>query len=61
MRVSNSGAPFPDDLDIAQGPGLGLQLVHLLVEQLEGRVELESRAPTTFRISIPRQVFQAAI
>jgi two-component sensor histidine kinase len=41
---------FPENLDFRNTGSLGLQLVNILVEQLEGTIELQKGAETTFKI-----------
>jgi two-component sensor histidine kinase len=41
---------FPEDIDLKNTSSLGLQLVNILVEQLEGTIELEKDEGTVFRI-----------
>jgi two-component sensor histidine kinase len=41
---------FPEKLDFRNTGSLGLQLVNILVEQLEGTIELQNGAGTTFKI-----------
>lgn len=40
LIISNSGAPFPQDIDIEQSVTLGLQLIQALTRQLGGHLEL---------------------
>jgi PAS domain S-box-containing protein len=56
LILSNSGRPFPSDIDINAPKTLGLQLVTALVGQLGGSMELvRSPHPTyTVRFPIPR-------
>lgn len=61
MTVSNSGRPFPEGVDPAGAGGLGLQLVRMLVEQLDGAIRLERSPHTRFLITVPRQAFEAII
>ena len=58
LVVSDSGVGLPADLDWQRLPSLGLELVSILTQQLEGTLELErgaglpeGRAGTTFRIT----------
>lgn len=53
MRIANSGARFPEKVDFAASPSLGLQLVHSLVSQLAGTAELTRDPHTSVRIDIP--------
>ena len=48
---SDNGVGFPKDLDFRKTQSLGLQLVNTLVEQLEGAIELDRTAGTTFKIA----------
>jgi len=50
LIVSDDGVGLPQGLDFRNSPSLGLQLVNTLVEQLEGTIELEKAAGTTFTI-----------
>jgi PAS domain S-box-containing protein len=50
LAVSDDGVGLPPDFDVHRAPTLGLQLVTALVEQLRGRLEIERRAGTTFRV-----------
>lgn len=50
LVVSDNGLGFPENVDFRSTTSLGLQLVNILVEQLEGTIELESDSGTRFRI-----------
>lgn len=51
LVVRDDGIGWPDGLDIATSKGLGLQLVSLLANQLDGELDvLERRAGTALRI-----------
>ena len=50
MVVSDDGVGFPDDLDVAQTESLGLQLVTMLVEQLQGTLHIDRSQGTSFEI-----------
>lgn len=50
LVVSDNGLGFPENLDFRNTGSLGLQLVNILVEQLEGTIELQNGAGTTFKI-----------
>ncbi|WP_440948385.1 histidine kinase dimerization/phosphoacceptor domain -containing protein [Methanosarcina sp. T3] len=50
LTVSDNGIGFPEDIDLKQTSSLGLQLVNILVEQIEGSIELERGKGTEFRI-----------
>ncbi len=50
LVVSDNGLGFPEGLDFRNTGSLGLQLVNILVEQLEGTIELQKGSETTFKI-----------
>jgi two-component sensor histidine kinase len=41
---------FPENFDFRNSRSLGLQLVNILVEQLEGTIEFERGTETVFKI-----------
>jgi two-component sensor histidine kinase len=53
LAVYNSGRPFPDNVDLRTAGSLGLRLVSVLVDQLEGTIELQRRPHTEFTIRFP--------
>lgn len=54
LQVQDDGIGIPADFDWAETDSLGLQLVSTLTEQLEGTIELDRIAGTTFTIVFPR-------
>lgn len=50
LVVGNDGHPIPEQLDIAQSPTLGLQLVRLLTRQLNGKLDVQRERPTRFAL-----------
>lgn len=56
LTVSDSGPGIPVDMDWRHTESLGIQLVIMLTEQLEGEIQLERNKGTTFLISFPRPV-----
>jgi PAS domain S-box-containing protein len=50
LEVSDNGLGFPENIDFRNTSSLGLQLVNILVEQLDGTIELENGAETVFKI-----------
>ena len=54
LQVRDDGIGIPSDFDWAETDSLGLQLVATLTEQLEGTIELDRVAGTTFTIVFPR-------
>jgi two-component sensor histidine kinase len=51
LTVSDDGAGLPDGFDYRNTNSLGLQLVSILTEQLEGTVELDTVRGTTFKVT----------
>jgi hypothetical protein len=53
LTISNTGRPFPEDVDLDNPSGLGLQLVSALVAQLKGTLELQRSPNPVFTIRFP--------
>ncbi|MFQ6039001.1 MAG: histidine kinase dimerization/phosphoacceptor domain -containing protein [Candidatus Aminicenantales bacterium] len=51
MVVSDDGVGLPKDLDVQRVKSLGLQLVCMLVEQLQGEMTIKSGKGTSFEIA----------
>lgn len=54
LIVRDNGIGVPDDLDLKRTKSLGLQLVTILTEQLEGTLEINSDCGTEFKICFPQ-------
>ncbi|WP_372657261.1 sensor histidine kinase [Hydrogenophaga sp.] len=50
LSISNDGAPIPEGLDLQQSGTLGLQLVHLLTQQLHAELQVQRTLPTRFTL-----------
>ena len=50
IRVKDNGVGLPAHLDLRETETLGMQLVNLLVDQIEGRIEVERKTGTEFRV-----------
>jgi two-component sensor histidine kinase len=53
LVVSDTGIGFPGDLNFRDTQSMGMQLVVILVDQLEGAIELAKCKGTEFRITFP--------
>ncbi len=53
LAVADDGVGLPEQLDIEHTESLGLQLIPILAEQLEGRVHVDRSRGTRFEISFP--------
>jgi two-component sensor histidine kinase len=53
LTVTDNGVGFPSELDLEDAESLGLRLVKMLIQQIEGTLELGKDAGTTFRITFP--------
>jgi two-component sensor histidine kinase len=51
LTVSDDGVGLPPGLDVRTTPSLGLQLVHLLAEQLHGTLTVERHTGTTITLT----------
>jgi len=54
LTIKDNGIGFPEELDFRKTESLGMQLVIMLVEQLEGTIELERKKGTTFTITFEK-------
>lgn len=55
LVVRDNGIGFPKNFKIKKTTTLGLQLVVSLVEQLKGRIDLNRRGGTEFRVAFPEK------
>ncbi|MFW5688820.1 MAG: ATP-binding protein, partial [Spirochaetota bacterium] len=53
MTVSQSGRPLPDDVELSSSRSSGLGLIHELVTQLKGSVDVQRHPSPTFTIRVP--------
>ena len=51
LTVRDDGIGFPEGIEIAQADTMGLQIISLLTEQLDGRVEVKRDSGTAFSVS----------
>ncbi|MDI6644135.1 MAG: sensor histidine kinase [Methanobacteriaceae archaeon] len=51
LIVSDDGVGLPPDMDYTRTKSLGLQLVHALTSQINGKVEINGSNGTTFKIT----------
>ena len=56
LVVGDTGVGFSQDIDFRETESLGLQLVTTLVDQIDGRIELDAREGTKFRIELEKGV-----
>jgi PAS domain S-box-containing protein len=54
LTVADNGIGLPADLDTRNTHSLGLQLVHMLVKQLRGKLEISTDGGTTFVVRLRR-------
>ncbi len=55
LSVADDGKGFPEKIDFKNTDSLGLQLVKILVEQIEGCIELKRDSGTEFKIKFKRE------
>jgi two-component sensor histidine kinase len=51
LVVADNGSGVPEEIDIENTDSLGIQHINILVDQIEGHLEMEVNAGTEFRIS----------
>jgi len=50
LRVADNGKGMPEEIDFENADSLGLKLVNILVEQIDGYIELKRDHGTEFTI-----------
>ena len=50
LTVADNGKGIPEEIDFENADSLGLQLVNILVEQIDGCIELKRNHGTEFTI-----------
>lgn len=51
LTISDNGIGIPENIELENTESLGLKLVSILVDQLDGNLELKREHGTEFRIS----------
>ncbi|MBI4738696.1 sensor histidine kinase, partial [Candidatus Woesearchaeota archaeon] len=60
LIVRDNGTGFPGDMDFRKPESLGLRLITLLAQQLDGTIELSSNNGTEFIIKFREQQYKKA-
>ena len=55
LRVYDNGIGLPENMEIDSTDTLGLKLIHLLTEQIHGKLEVQRGTGTAFQIQFPPQ------
>jgi two-component sensor histidine kinase len=53
LSVSDNGVGLPNDINLRSTGTLGFQLVHMLIKQLRGTLDIVKNGGTTFMITFP--------
>jgi two-component sensor histidine kinase len=53
ITVKDNGIGLPQNLAEEQAPSMGLHLVNVLVEQLQGQLQISREGGTSFRVQFP--------
>lgn len=53
MTVKDNGVGFKDNFDIKKDSNLGMQLIYMLSEQMDGKVEIKTEQGVSYQIIIP--------
>ena len=53
VHIADNGAGIPDAFDLENSSTLGLQLVHLLSEQISAELIFQRKNPTSFTLHVP--------
>jgi two-component sensor histidine kinase len=61
LRVHDNGVGFPEDVDFRRVESLGLRLVNMLTQQLDGVIELQRNGGTTFMLTFTELQYQKRV
>jgi two-component sensor histidine kinase len=61
LRVHDNGDGFPANVDFRRVESLGLKLVNILTQQLEGVIELHRNGGTTFTVTFTELQYQQRV
>ena len=61
LSVSDNGVGFPAELDFHKTETLGMQLVNMLVDQLDGTISLEGEPGTRFKVVFREPKYKSRI
>ena len=61
LSVIDNGIGFPDNFNPQESESLGLQLVYTLVEQLDGKLEIDGNNGTSYRITFDELQYKERI
>ena len=61
LRVRDNGVGFPEEVDFRHVETLGLRLVTMLTQQLDGVIELQRSGGTTFTITFTEPQYQTRV
>lgn len=56
LRISDNGSGLPPDFDLSQNTSMGLEIVTILTDQLEGSLSAHNDDGAVFQISFPRTI-----
>lgn len=61
LIISDNGVGFPADVDFKNTDTLGLQLVNNLVNQLDGKITLDRKKGTSFKIRFKELIYNERV
>lgn len=56
LTVSDNGIGLPHDKDLFKSDSFGFKIVRLLVEQIEGQIQVQNSNGTEFKITLPYEI-----
>jgi two-component sensor histidine kinase len=59
FSVADDGIGLSGDVDIEKSTSMGLEIVRILTQQLDGQLSLNSGGGTEFRVEFPRRIVDA--
>ncbi|MEX2327747.1 MAG: ABC transporter permease subunit, partial [Pseudomonadales bacterium] len=55
LQISDNGIGLPEDFEPSSSSSMGMEIVSILTQQLDGRLHIDGRCGASFEISFPRK------
>jgi len=60
LEVTDNGIGLPKDFDLTSKHGLGVTLLNVLTQQINGEMKVQSNGKTSFKLEFPLPVEEKA-
>jgi two-component system, sensor histidine kinase PdtaS len=55
LSISDNGIGLPEDINLTSGSSMGMDLIHILAEQLDAQIQVENSKGSRFVIEFPKE------